>query len=78
MNATARDAAFAWLEVARAAIERAAECAVAGHIESLEEYQRLRAELDEQIIEAHYELQLAEVTHRALARDRGLHDEEAA
>lgn len=60
MSATARDCAFAWLDVARSAIERAAECAAGGEIEALDEYQCLRDELDEQVREAHYEYRISQ------------------
>lgn len=78
MSATARDAAFAWLRVGWSALEAAADCAAAAPLESLAEYEQKRRELERELREAAYELRIAEIIHKALARERGLEEEEAA
>lgn len=70
MTATCADAVFAWLDLASTCIERAAACAVVGHLEREERYLALRQKLDEQVREATYDMQIAETILARLERER--------
>lgn len=69
-GATGFDAAMAWLKVAHAALERAAECSVGLEHGARARYEAERDRVEAMVRDATYELRVEEVIREGLRRER--------